>query len=245
MQSSSSPAATSASTRLKGAEPRMERLDAIDGRVGDPALRELLQPLVGDLGLGSDFPQGEPGSAGLAEARLGVSQKVHRDQYGEFFPRLSRSTFPKALSMLAPMADTPPSDLQRLFKANIEKARLHRGISGREAAKRGDLDPKTFSNAGRAANAANLRSVEGLAKGLQFEPWQLLVPGFDPRRPPSLRKREAVAPPSDQLTEMMLELWGKLSPNERVSVLSRAQEVATEARAGAPPGPRQALQKIP
>ena len=56
-----------------------------------------------------------------------------------------------------------------------------------EAARLTRIDPKTLNRIYRGLFSPNLDTLETFAAAYGYEAWQLLVPGFDPAKPPKLK----------------------------------------------------------
>lgn len=63
---------------------------------------------------------------------------------------------------------------------------------------------RTISRVLRKDNAARIDSIEAIAHGCDLEPWQLLVPKMDPKRPPELCHPGHEHPP--RWTEIILQI---------------------------------------
>ncbi len=53
--------------------------------------------------------------------------------------------------------------------------------------RRSGIPQRTVGRLKNGSSAASLTTLEAIAKGLGVEPWQLLIPDFDPKQPPLLR----------------------------------------------------------
>ena len=77
--------------------------------------------------------------------------------------------------------------LQRIAAENIARAIEHRGESQSGVARRATgAHQTTIGRAAKAERNFRIGSLAAFADGLGYEPWQLLVPGFDPANPPKL-----------------------------------------------------------
>ena len=72
-------------------------------------------------------------------------------------------------------------------------------MSGRQVAARAEIDQKTVSRMLNCANSPTLGALAAVAEVFGLLPWQLLVPGLDPKDPPFLK-----------LTKSEAEMYGRL-----------------------------------
>lgn len=95
----------------------------------------------------------------------------------------------------------PPVDYRRLLRANLRAALAHRGLTRNTlrafylaGPKKGErVSGRTvgnMQNASPEAPSPSLDVIAAVAHALGLEPWQLLVPGFDPQNPPLVRLTE-------------------------------------------------------
>lgn len=78
-------------------------------------------------------------------------------------------------------------NVRALMQAGRNGLRTQAAVS--EAARRSGhpLDQKSVSRVLKAANAPQADTIEAIARAFDLEPYQLLVPGLDPRNPQVLR----------------------------------------------------------
>lgn len=78
---------------------------------------------------------------------------------------------------------------QLVLAANLKRLMADHPDLGTQAAlsKRCRIAQSTVARILSANQAAQIDSLEALAKAFRLEPWQLLVPDLDPRQPPLLR----------------------------------------------------------
>lgn len=83
-------------------------------------------------------------------------------------------------------------DASRTFVSNANAARDFRGepsfaeICRRAGTKGYALEPSHVSRILRGAHTPGIDYIAGIAAALDFRPWQLLVPGFEPSSPPRI-----------------------------------------------------------
>ncbi len=71
--------------------------------------------------------------------------------------------------------------------ANLEALRVHYNVSGRAFAggQYMNVPVETGRRALKALKAIDLDTLDAIAHGLHLEPWQLLIPGLDPKNLPT------------------------------------------------------------
>lgn len=86
-----------------------------------------------------------------------------------------------------PAADEDTSDTARVFSENVNAAmKADETVSSTpKLAKKAKLKTGPISRVRNGKNVT-LATLEAVAKGLGVQPWQLLVPGFQPENPPTL-----------------------------------------------------------
>lgn len=130
------------------------------------------------------------------------------------------------------------------IKAGERGKVTHRAIS--DALK---IDPATYRNIMEERRLPRLDTIKGIADVLKVEPWQFLVPGFDPEKPPALVDSIGIPrPPPDPNLEQMLASYSRMDPGNQLRAAGRVLEIEAEARkqsfATAPTDPHQASQGI-
>lgn len=73
------------------------------------------------------------------------------------------------------------------------------------------IDQKTISRIERGEMSPTLDSLEALAAGLGYSPWELLTPNFDPKNRPVLK----------EATEAERKLWEKIHESAKELGLTR------------------------
>ncbi len=97
-----------------------------------------------------------------------------------------------------------------------------------EFSKRAGIGEGTVSRARRGDGNTTLESLDAMARIVKKEAWQLLVPGFDPEKPPALADPSAKGIPAAPIVEVFdvkisiaaLELaraWEHLPPDRRLA----------------------------
>jgi transcriptional regulator with XRE-family HTH domain len=66
----------------------------------------------------------------------------------------------------------------QIFARNLEAIRLAKGYTHENLAHDADITRSYIWNLKNATNSASLETLDKLAKVLEVEPWQLLVPGL-------------------------------------------------------------------
>lgn len=107
-------------------------------------------------------------------------------------------------------------EMLRLVAANIAARRKELKISARQAAADSELPQTTFRYLERPSKrptsptkGPTVLMLAKVARGLGLEPWQLLVPSFDAKRPPELMGRDdQIRGLSEEELRLILHLRG-------------------------------------
>ncbi|MES2187974.1 MAG: helix-turn-helix transcriptional regulator [Pseudomonadota bacterium] len=78
------------------------------------------------------------------------------------------------------------SDGARAFSENVRTLIARYELTGPALARAAKIDQKTVWRIYNGQTEPGLDVVTKIARVYKFEPWQLLVPGFDPALPPTL-----------------------------------------------------------
>lgn len=82
----------------------------------------------------------------------------------------------------------PEKRAAEVLAANVQRLMDYIGEGTQTGLEKATKVPqKTISRALNQENSPQLATIEDLARGCGLEPWQLLVPGLDPKNPPTLR----------------------------------------------------------
>lgn len=84
------------------------------------------------------------------------------------------------------VSESKPS-VKQIIAANLNRIVRARFPNPESAAKAAKIAPQQLRRILAADHAITMRTVEKLAEGFGFEPYQLLVPGLDPKNPQVLR----------------------------------------------------------
>jgi hypothetical protein len=122
------------------------------------------------------------------------------------------------------MAKKAATDANAVFSSNVAKV-IERAGSQTKLQKH--VPQTTLSRLKRAVNSnPRLSTIQQLALGLGLEAWQLLVPDFDPSRPPTLVGGPVLAKyESDVLANL-----DALPPQMRVAFVTSIAATAEETR---------------
>ena len=101
-------------------------------------------------------------------------------------------------------------NLQAVVAENVKKARLSNkqtqpAVSEAALAKGKKLDQGTISRIERRALSPTVDVLEAVAAGLGINPWELLLPNFDPKNRPVLK----------EATEAERVLWKKIQDSAK------------------------------
>jgi hypothetical protein len=99
---------------------------------------------------------------------------------------------------------TDQASASEIFARNVQRLidALGNGTqTGLERATR--VPQRTISRALSMDNSPTLGTIEDLAIGCRFQPWQLLVPDFDPARPPTLTPTKVYSDRIRQLADAL------------------------------------------
>lgn len=80
-----------------------------------------------------------------------------------------------------------PMKLKPILAANLKVLMEARNLSQMELHRRSKVSQSTVGRILRQAVAADLDTLAALARALDLDPWQLLIPNLDPREPPALQ----------------------------------------------------------
>lgn len=122
--------------------------------------------------------------------------------------------------------------IDKILADNLNLLFEQRGITSAATAESALKVPKsTIDRAWHQRSMARVDTVADLAVALKLEPWQLLVPGLNPARPPKLAEdgvKQAVALDqfnADELIEL-LAILQQASQREREHIIGIARSVA-------------------
>lgn len=99
-------------------------------------------------------------------------------------------------------------DLKTVLADNLKRLKDQRKLSQEQIAIAAGVSQSSVGRAINGTNAADLDTLRGLAKALDAEPWQLLVPGLKPDNLPVLR---SVDPAEEALYERLRTLTAELA----------------------------------
>lgn len=80
-----------------------------------------------------------------------------------------------------------PVKLKPVLASNLKALMELRKLSQMELHRRSRVAQATIGRILREETAADVDTISALAKGLDLEPWQLLIPNIDPGNPPVLQ----------------------------------------------------------
>lgn len=75
-------------------------------------------------------------------------------------------------------------DLRRTYAVNLKAAMDYRGLTQGDIKRRTGIAQSTVGRALSASHAPDLDTISRIADAVGFQPWQLMVPGFNPSHPP-------------------------------------------------------------
>jgi len=87
--------------------------------------------------------------------------------------------------------------------------------------------PATSTRLKKQETSVGIDVVEAIARRFKFEPWQLLVPGFDPKNPPTLIDQDAVAAVTEQ-ERALIQHFRSLPEDEDRQALLRLLRIPAE-----------------
>lgn len=82
-------------------------------------------------------------------------------------------------------------DARRLFADNLKAAMKYRGMSQGDIRRRTGLAQSTVGRAMSMSHAPDLDTISKICNAVGYEPWQLLLPGFEPEHPPFIPRLTA------------------------------------------------------
>ena len=103
-------------------------------------------------------------------------------------------------------------DLKPVVAANLRSLKKYRGMSQDGIAAAAGISQSSVGRAMSGATAADLDTLAGLAKALDVQPWQLLIPDLKPDNLPVLRAVDAA---EEALYERMRTLTAELAELQR------------------------------
>ncbi len=108
-----------------------------------------------------------------------------------------------------------------ILSANLNALKSARvPLSQKEIATKAGVDQTTVGRTLNATNAPSVDKLDGLAKAFGVQAWQLLVPEFDPARPPVLAGSN-----QDRRVDELIEIWAALPEPRRRVVLALADQL--------------------
>lgn len=113
-------------------------------------------------------------------------------QFGFLASRTRRAYF-DSVNNMAGHAQRKPEQLARVLSVNLKKAQALRKkrnepCGNRYVGEQAGIGEGSVARAMRGDRSSSLATLEALANFYDLDPWQLLVPEFDPANPPLLRE---------------------------------------------------------
>jgi transcriptional regulator with XRE-family HTH domain len=210
--------------------PKMivQALNAIDGRVGDIASGEPLEPVVFDLAIGRErqAPQTDVLRARGLEKLVGLFEKGHSPILGKVFP-ICQGTLSPLIGKAFPMHNRRPLPRDVLAR-NLEALFKKTGFSAPEVARKAQVDRKTVNNQLNARVDPRPEQVDAVAKIFGLNYWDLLNPYFD------------VDAETNETLVRLIELFSSANDTGKTGILSVAQLAADANKLPPPPQPGEA-----
>lgn len=102
-------------------------------------------------------------------------------------PRMAEPHLASSFGYAADMNRPPKERAAEVLAANVQRLMDFVGEGTQTGLEKATKVPqKTISRVLNQENSSQLATIEDLARGAGLEPWQLLVPGLDPKNPPKL-----------------------------------------------------------
>lgn len=129
-------------------------------------------------------------------------------------------------------------DIKLILSQNVSKLlETRKDISRLDLSKQMGVADGTLGRIKYGTGNPNAETIEQIAYFFRFEPWQLLVKGFDPKKPPLLlvdakvptRVNKGLVNPSstnNASEDELLNLFRQLDEPERTYLLQHAQQYA-------------------
>ena len=129
-------------------------------------------------------------------------------------------------------------DIKLILSQNVTKLLdTRRDISRLDLSKQMGVADGTLGRIKYGTGNPNAETIEQIAYFFRFEPWQLLVKGFDPKKPPLLlvdakaptRVHKGLGSPESKSSaseDELLNLFRQLDEPERTYLLQHAQQYA-------------------
>jgi hypothetical protein len=103
------------------------------------------------------------------------------------------------------------------FRENLRALLKQRGLNPTSASGAWKIPQRTIASyIGKERESVGIETVERFAEGIGLEPWQLLVRGFDPWKPPVLL-------PTEGEEAELIRLYRALDDDTKPALLSRAR----------------------
>ncbi len=161
----------------------MDSLNAVDARVADRALRELVQPVESDLGPVRDFAQRELIARSSEQVLRGFEERIPSVHVREDSKSLlgSQVTFYPAARVASDAVrprESAVDVLTRNVRALVAYLNEHPGAGSLAQRRKGRVSQKTLNNILNGRHRPTLKTLEQVADMFGIAAWQLLLPDF-------------------------------------------------------------------